>query len=330
MRDAPRGADPAIERAVVILRRGGLVAFPTETVYGLGADARNEAAVRRIFEVKGRPIDHPVIVHLPDATHLTRWAVAIPDAAMRLAEAFWPGALTLVLKRAEHVLDEVTGGQDTVGLRVPYHSVALDLLQAFGDGIAAPSANRFGRLSPTSAADVRIELGQDVDLVLDGGRCELGIESTIVDMSGPRPRLLRPGGIRVAAIAEIIGSEPVVAGSDAPRAPGRLVAHYSPRTEMALIASRGFASAVRAHMRAGQRVAVFARQRVPPSADVIELPAPATPREYAHVLYRALRRLDEAGVDLILVEAVPEGPEWLAVRDRLRRAARRELVDDEP
>ena len=330
MRNAPRRTDAAIERAVFILRRGGLVAFPTETVYGLGADAGNEAAVRRIFEVKGRPADHPLIVHLPDATHLTRWAVAIPEAATALAAAFWPGPLTLVLRRAEHVLDAVTGGQDTIGLRVPYHSVALDLLQAFDGGIAAPSANRFGHLSPTSAADVRTELGQDVDLVLDGGLCEVGIESTIVDMTGPRPRLLRPGGLRLAAIAEIVGRDLVVAGSDAPRAPGRLVAHYSPRTEMALVDSRGFSSAVRAHLRAGQRVAVFSRQRAPLSPDVIELPAPTFPGEYAHVMYRALRRLDEADVDLILVEAVPDGPEWMAVRDRLARASRRDFVDDEP
>ena len=330
MRDAPLATDPAITRAVYILRSGGLVAFPTETVYGLGADASNEAAVRRIFEVKHRPADHPVIVHIPDASHLARWAAAVPEPAARLAEAFWPGPLTLVLKRADSVLDAVTGGQDTVGLRVPYHSLALDLLHAFGGGIAAPSANRFGRLSPTSAAHVLAELGDDVDLILDGGRCAVGIESTIVDVSGPAPRLLRPGGIGLAAIAEVIGRVPLAAGGDAPRAPGRLAAHYAPRTTMVLVDARSLAEAVRAAVQSSRRVAVFSRQPAPRSPGVIELRAPGSAPEYAQVMYRALRELDQAGADLLLVEAVPDTAEWLAVRDRLARAACRDLADDEP
>jgi L-threonylcarbamoyladenylate synthase len=330
MRDVPVATDPAIARAASILRSGGLVAFPTETVYGLGADADNDAAVRRIFAVKRRPADHPVIVHLPDASHLPRWAAAVPETATRLAAAFWPGPLTLVLKRAAGVLDAVTGGQDTVGLRVPFHPLALDLLHAFGGGIAAPSANRFGRLSPTSAAHVRAELGDEVDVILDGGRCAVGIESTILDVSGPLPRLLRPGGIQPAAIAEVIGREPLAAGGDAPRAPGRLAAHYAPRTEMALVDARQFAEAVRAAVQSGRRVAVFARQRVPLSENVTLLPAPSAAPDYAHVMYRALRELDEAGADLLLVEAVPDTPDWLAVRDRLARAAHRDLGDDEP
>ena len=330
MRDAPLATDPAITRAVCILRSGGLVAFPTETVYGLGADASNEAAVRRIFEVKHRPAEHPVIVHIPDASHLAHWAAAVPEPAARLAEAFWPGPLTLVLKRADSVLDAVTGGQDTVGLRVPYHSLALDLLHAFGGGIAAPSANRFGRLSPTSAAHVLAELGDDVDLILDGGRCAVGIESTIVDVSGPAPRLLRPGGIGLAAIAEVIGRGPLAAGGDAPRAPGRLAAHYAPRTTMVLVDARGFAEAVRAAVQSSRRVAVFSRQPAPRSPGVIELRAPGSAPEYAQVMYRALRELDQAGADLLLVETVPDTAEWLAVRDRLARAACRDLADDEP
>jgi L-threonylcarbamoyladenylate synthase len=330
MRDAPLATDHAITRAVAILRRGGLVAFPTETVYGLGADASNEAAVRRIFAVKRRPADHPVIVHIPDANHLLHWAAAVSEPAARLAAAFWPGPLTLVLRRADGVLDAVTGGQDTVGLRVPFHPLALDLLRAFGGGIAAPSANRFGRLSPTSAAHVCAELGDEVDLVLDGGLCEVGIESTIVDVSGPLPRLLRPGGIGPAAIAEVIGREILPAGADAPRAPGRLAAHYAPRTALTLVDSAGFAEAVQAQLRAGRRVAVFGRQAVSPAPGVVALRAPNTAADYARAMYGALRTLDEAGVDVILVEAVPDAPEWLAVRDRLARAARRDLADDEP
>jgi L-threonylcarbamoyladenylate synthase len=286
--------------------------------------------VRRIFKVKNRPADHPVIVHISDASHLSRWAAAVPETAVRLAAAFWPGPLTLVLKRADHVLDAVTGGQDTVALRVPYHSLALDLLHAFGGGIAAPSANRFGRLSPTSAAHVRSELGDDVDFVLDGGLCEVGIESTIIDVSGPLPVLLRPGGLRLAAIAALIDYEPRPAAGDSPRAPGQLASHYAPRTEMTLVDSGGFADAVRAHVGAGNKVAVFARQRAPRSPSVIELPAPSAALEYAHVMYRALRKLDEVAADVLLVECVPEGPEWLAIRDRLARAARRDFDDDEP
>lgn len=330
MRDAPLATDHAVSRAVGVLRSGGLVAFPTETVYGLGADARNQAAVRRIFAVKHRPADHPVIVHIPDASHLVRWAAVVPETAARLAAAFWPGPLTLVLKRAAGVLDAVTGSQDTVGLRVPYHPLALDLLRAFDGGIAAPSANRFGRLSPTSAAHVRAELGDDVDLILDGGSCEVGIESTIVDMSGALPRLLRPGGIGQAAIAEVIGHEPVAAGGDAPRAPGRLATHYAPRTEMVLVASAGLTEAVRTVAQSGRRVAVFSRQPAPRHPSVIALRAPDSAAHYAQVLYGALRELDEAGANLLLVEAVPALPEWLAVRDRLARAACRDLADDEP
>lgn len=330
MRDVPVVTDAEIARAAEILGRGGLVAFPTETVYGLGADAGNEAAVRRIFSAKQRPADHPLIVHLPDASHLPRWAAAVPQTAARLAAAFWPGPLTLVLKRAAGVLDAVTGGQDTVGLRVPFHPLALDLLRAFGGGIAAPSANRFGRLSPTAVTHVLAELGDDVDLILDGGQCAVGIESTIVDVSGALPRLLRPGAIGLAALAEVIGREPLPAGTDAPRAPGRLAAHYAPRTTMVLVEAGGLAEAVRSHTQSGRRVAVFARQPLPPSSGVIAARAPESAAAYARVLYRALRELDEAGADLLLVEGVPEGPEWLAVQDRLARAACQDLGDDEP
>jgi L-threonylcarbamoyladenylate synthase len=286
--------------------------------------------VHRSFAAKRRPADHPLIVHIPDASHLGRWAAAVPETAERLAAAFWPGPLTLVLKRAADVLDAVTGGQDTVGLRVPFHPLALDLLRAFGGGIAAPSANRFGRLSPTAVTHVLAELGDEVDLILDGGRCAVGIESTIVDVSGALPRLLRPGAIGLAALAEIIGREPLPAGTDAPRAPGRLAAHYAPRTAMVLVDARSLGEAVQAQVQSGRRVAVFARQPVSSAPGVIARRAPASAADYARALYRALRELDEAGADLLLVEGVPDEPEWLAVRDRLVRAACRDFADDEP
>lgn len=330
MREAPLVATPEMDHAVAILRRGGLVAFPTETVYGLGADAANEAAVRRIFAVKHRPANHPVIVHIPDASHLSRWAIELPEAARTLAAVFWPGPLTLVLKRAPHTPDVVTGGQDTVGLRVPFHPLALDLLRAFDGGIAAPSANRFGRLSPTTADHVRAELGRDVDLVLDGGPCEVGIESTIVDLCGTVPRLLRPGRISADAIAAVIGTRPVAAGHGAPRAPGGLPSHYAPRTPMRLVPADGLRAAIEEVAQHGRRAAVFARHSTPPLTNVIEVTAPDSAVDYAHAMYGALRRLDEAGADLLLVEAVPDEPEWLAVRDRLTRAASHDLSDDEP
>uniref|UniRef100_UPI002FDD1BFD L-threonylcarbamoyladenylate synthase n=1 Tax=Pelomicrobium sp. TaxID=2815319 RepID=UPI002FDD1BFD len=210
-----------IAKAVDILRAGGLVAFPTETVYGLGADARNPEAVGKIFAAKGRPQHHPVIVHLAEAAQLEAWAVDIPDGARRLAERFWPGPLTLILRRGPGVPDAVTGGQDTVGLRVPAHPVAQALLQAFGGGIAAPSANRFGRLSPTTAQHVEAELDGAVDLILDGGACPVGIESTIVDCAGERPTLLRPGHIGREVLEEALGVRVEAPGPGAPRAPGR-------------------------------------------------------------------------------------------------------------
>ncbi|HEV7536585.1 MAG TPA: L-threonylcarbamoyladenylate synthase, partial [Acidimicrobiia bacterium] len=194
---------PDVAEAVAVLRRGGLVAFPTETVYGLGADANNPAAVERLFAVKGRPRSHPVIVHLGDPMALKEWASEVPAEAWALAEAFWPGPLTLILPRADRVPDAVTGGAATVGLRVPAQPLALELLEAFGDGVAAPSANRFGRVSPTTAAHVRADLGSDVDLVLDGGMCRVGVESTIVDLSSAVPAVLRLGGTSTEALAEV-------------------------------------------------------------------------------------------------------------------------------
>jgi L-threonylcarbamoyladenylate synthase len=218
-----------VAHAAQLLRDGELVGFPTETVYGLGADASNADAVRRLFEAKGRPADHPVIVHVAHAAAIATWARAVPAGARALADAFWPGPLTIIVPRAAHVHDIVTGGQDSVGLRVPSHPVARALLQAFGGGVAAPSANRFGRISPTTAQHVADDLGDAVALTLDGGACDVGIESTIVAFSGERAVLLRPGGIAVERLAAVLGHVPLAPDASAPRASGTLASHYAPR-----------------------------------------------------------------------------------------------------
>jgi len=308
----------SIRDAVAILRRGGLVAFPTETVYGLGADASNPAAVARIYHVKGRPAAHPVIVHIGDVGQLDRWAREIPEAATKLAARFWPGPLTLVLRRATGVGDGLTGGEDTIGLRLPNHPVALELLRQFGGGIAAPSANKFGRISPTTAEHVRNDLCGEVDLILDGGPCEIGIESTIVDLSRGRPVLLRPGRIGTADIAATLGVALQPRDSDAPRAPGTLAAHYAPRQPLCLIESGQWERSVQGASR-GRGVLSF---RSPPVGDMstMWIEAFRQPQRYGHDLYANLRALDSSGCDRILVEEPPATAEWAAMRDRLSRA----------
>jgi L-threonylcarbamoyladenylate synthase len=322
-----------IQQAVALLRRGDLVALPTETVYGLGADAMNPDACAKIFAAKGRPSDHPLIVHLPDAEQLPMWARAIPKEAIALARAFWPGPLTLILKKHEDVPDLVTGGQDTVGLRVPNHPVALELLRAFNGGIAAPSANRFGRISPTTAAHVREELGDRVPLILDGGPCQVGLESTILDLSRDVPVILRPGAIGVDDIARVIGRRPRLRGEDeagqggsvAPRVSGALAAHYAPRTPLALVAGADLLAAIQ------PGDAVLARMPRPDNLPdgVRWVAAAPDAAAYGHDLYAALRDLDTAGCRRILVEAPPASPEWSAVIDRLGRAAVGSGEDDE-
>ncbi|MBV2262833.1 MAG: threonylcarbamoyl-AMP synthase [Thauera sp.] len=333
----------AIERAARLLRAGDLVGMPTETVYGLAADALNPEAVRKIFAAKGRPADHPVIVHLPSADHLPRWAASIPKDALALARAFWPGPLTLILRREADVPDEVTGGQDTVGVRVPAHSIALALLQVFGSGIAAPSANRFGRISPTTAAHVQEELGERVAMILDGGACPVGIESTIVDFSRDVPEILRPGAITADDIARVIGRRPRVCGEveqgggthfqpgaagemnapEAPRVSGALAAHYAPRTPLRLVEASRLAGEAAELVATGRRVAVLARTMANPPQDdrLAWRTAPEQAAAYAHDLYANLRALDALGVDLILVETMPAGAAWTAIADRLGRAA---------
>jgi len=306
--------NPEVRRAAEILRSGGLVAFPTETVYGLGADASNADAVARLYRVKGRPADHPVIVHFASSDGAFSFARDVPPAARTLAKRFWPGPLTLILKRSGKAADFITGGQDSVGLRVPSHPVAHELLAEFGGGVAAPSANRFGRVSPTTAAHVHEDLGKDVDLVLDGGPSKVGIESTIVDLSGDGAVLLRPGMISKSELEGIL--EIKEKSESSPRHAGGLAQHYAPRTPARLVATHALDREI---VRGGARVAVLAFSRPDERVDYW-LRMPRQPEGYARKLYAALRELDSAGCELLLVEAPPETPEWSAVNDRLHRA----------
>jgi len=316
-----------IEHAARALEAGLLVALPTETVYGLGADAENPAAIAAIYAAKGRPQDHPVIVHIAPGAALDDWTCEIPQEARLLAEAFWPGPLTMILKRAAHIPDAVSGGQDTVGIRCPSHPVAVRLLQAFKGGkggIAAPSANKFGHVSPTTAKHVRAEFGADrrIAAVLEGGQSEVGIESTIVDLSrleSHGPVLLRPGHISAEQIAAVIGRLPALPDAAAPRASGTLESHYAPRTPVALLDGIALAHAVERLHASGHKVAVIHYRAVPAVHAAVQLPL--DPAGYAHALYAALRAMDEPGADVILVEAPPQEDAWLGVNDRLRRAA---------
>jgi L-threonylcarbamoyladenylate synthase len=299
---------PDLDEAVAVLRAGGLVAFPTETVYGLGADAANPEAVRRVYRVKGRPAGHPLIVHVASVGAVERWATAIPRAASALAEACWPGPLTLLLRRRPDVDATVTGGRDTIGLRVPAHPLALALLEAFGGGIAAPSANHFGRVSPTTAAHVRADLGDEVDLVLDGGPRAVGVESTIVDVTIDPPAVLRPGGIPIEALEAIVGGPVRAEEGGVSRAPGMLASHYAPKARVELVED-GWA----ARRRVEELLASGVRaELLDPGAD---------PDHYARHLYEWLRAADQAGVEtLVAVPPPATGLGW-AVRDRLRKAA---------
>ena len=311
----------AIAQAARRLATGGVVAFPTETVYGLGADATNVHAVAKIFLLKGRPTDHPLIVHVPEAGALDRWCTGIPESARKLASRFWPGPLTLILRKSASIPPIVTGGQDTVGMRCPSHPQAQALLREFakiGSGaVAAPSANKFGHVSPTTAQHVREEFREDLCLI-DGGECEVGLESTILDLSRGEPTLLRPGAVTRDDIAGILGTAPRERDADAPRASGTLAAHYAPRTALAVLGAVDFEqeTAGRANL------AVLAFGEAPTGADVVSwINAPADPVRYGHDLYANLRRLDASGAKRIVVQAPPQGAAWEAVNDRLSRAA---------
>jgi L-threonylcarbamoyladenylate synthase len=303
----PAVTDPSdIQKAADVLRRGGLVAFPTETVYGLGADADNDQALKAIFRVKGRPETHPLIIHLSRTEQIRDWAVSIPDAARMLGERFWPGPLTLILRNAARVSRVATGGQETVGLRVPDHPVALSLLREYGGGVAAPSANRFGKVSPTTADHVRQDLGGDVDYVLDGGPCSIGVESTIVDLSSGDPVILRPGGLTRERLEEALGRPVPVKGVGPVRVSGQLESHYAPRAEVLILRpgeGEGRAAALRSK---GRKVVVLTEKDVE-----------------ARELYASLRRADDSGAEVIVVPLPDTVGLGLAVADRLQKAAAR-------
>jgi len=303
--------------AVAVLIKGGLVAFPTETVYGLGADACNEMAVARIYSVKGRPADHPLIVHVASMDLLGDWAVDVPEFAIALARDYWPGPMTLVVTRSELASDFITGGQDTVGVRVPNHPVGLGLLEAFaragGKGVAAPSANRFGNVSPTTAQAVSDELSDylaDSDVILDGGACAVGLESTIIDCTGDVPKILRPGAITEEMIEHSTGLDVLDADGGAIRVSGSLESHYAPIAKVVLdqspVAGQGF----------------IAMADVASATGVVRLAAPTTHDEYAMVLYSALRAADEQGLKTVVVAQPGGNGIAIAIRDRLMRASK--------
>lgn len=310
-----------IQQAADLLHQGRLVAMPTETVYGLGADASNPDAVVKIFQAKGRPADHPLIVHVAYAIQIKDWAAEVPDAALKLAGEFWPGPLTLILPKKPSVPLVVTGGQDTIALRVPGHPVASWLLRVFGGGIAAPSANRFGRISPTLASHVADELGDSVDCILDGGPCLVGVESTIIDLTGSQPAILRPGRISRAQLEAVLQTEVAVKSQHKIRAPGMLAAHYAPVTPAWLCPRQVIAAEFERRCGQGQKVGLLTY-----SSDVADFPCTphqhlsATPEAYEAALYRALRELDGQPLDCILVEAPPSDEAWAAVNDRLGKA----------
>src|SRR5512145_51780 len=304
-----------IDQAVEALRDGEVVAFPTETVYGLGADAQNPDAVHKIFELKGRPATHPLIVHIDHVRALERWALNVPAEAAVLAEKFWPGPLTIVLRRAPAVDLAITGGQDTVAVRVPGHPVAQQLLRAFGSGIAAPSANRYGRISPTRPEHVRDEFGDEVGIVLDGGDCKIGLESTIVSCIDTVPRILRPGALTLSQLRAVVPE--LQGGPDA----------MAPRVPLSIVASRTLEEVVGQLTESHEKVAVLA-MRPPRVANkyMTWINAGRRAEVYGRELYVNLRTLDKSGAKEILVEEVPAGEQWDAVRDRLRRAASAENV----
>jgi L-threonylcarbamoyladenylate synthase len=317
----PETIDRQVLHAAEILRAGGIVAFPTETVYGLGADADQESAVRKIFAAKGRPADHPVIVHLHRAGDITGWAIDIPPAAWKLAETFWPGPLTLILKRSSRARDVVTGGLDTVGLRVPRHPVAQELLARFGGAIAAPSANRFGRVSPTTARHVRLEFGDAVDLILDGGDCQVGLESTIVDLTGDAPVILRPGYVTAEQIQHVLGTPLGIPTDASPRCAGRLASHYAPQARVEIVAAHELESRYAALAATGLRVAVIGGSAGDSIPDTSRISFAQDVESYAQQLYSMLRAVDDAGFEVALVTLPPETGLGTAIADRLRRAA---------
>jgi len=309
-----------IDQAVALLRAGELIGLPTETVYGLAADANNPSAVKKIFLLKERPANHPVIVHIADVEQLPDWGQVNTDQVWRLAEAFWPGPLTLVLAKQPWVDEGITGGQQTVAVRVPGHPVAQEVLNEFGGGVAAPSANRFGRISPTRADHVRDEFGKSLQLVVDGGDCQVGLESSILSLVDDC-ELLRPGSISKDQIEKVLGMPVRISNRLSQRAPGLLDQHYAPRTPALLVATDALPAQLVASRGAGQQVGLLIYSEICFDCPVVEQ-LPRSLEGYARQFYAALRRLDAAGLDLIVVERPPQQPAWVAVNDRLSRATR--------
>lgn len=317
-----RTSEADVDAAVEILRAGGVIGLPTETVYGLAADASSDAAVEEIFRIKGRPSGHPLIVHLAGVESRTGWVARWPAEADALS-ALWPGPITLVVPAGPQVSRVVTGGRDTVAIRVPDHPVALAVLERFGGGLAAPSANRFGRVSPTTADDVRDDLHDAVPLVLDGGPSEVGLESTIVSLIG-EPRLLRPGGVPVELVEELLGRAVPVADAEDRSAPGTLPSHYAPRAKVELVAEQAVVTRAIAHRDRGRTVAVLVGEGGEAPDGVHVLRSPDDPRERARLLYRRLREADAAGAEVMVTSLPAEAGLGRAVADRLRRAAHRD------
>jgi L-threonylcarbamoyladenylate synthase len=304
------------------LRKGSVVAIPTETVYGLAGDARNETAIQKIFAIKGRPTNHPLIVHFATAKEAFEWAVEVNDSARKLAEAFWPGPLSLVLRKQPWVSDSLTAGQATVAVRVPAHAVAHQLLVEFRGALAAPSANRFTKVSPTSTAHVMHDLGDRLELILEGGNCEIGIESTIIDCSQPDPVLLRPGYITVEELEAVLGKPIFFKNAAGTLSPGQHAIHYAPEADLFLVKDSEIADMARKLSADGKQVLVISSQPISPSIPAVHWMIPADPKEYARRIYGLMREADASRFDVILTPMPDTQGIGLALADRLRRAAK--------
>ena len=312
----------SIEQAIERLKQGGVVAIPTETVYGLAADASQPKAVARIFTIKDRPADHPLIIHIGASAQIQDWARDIPELLWPLAERFWPGPLTVILKKKPHVSELITGGQDTVALRIPRHPKALQLLIALKRGLAAPSANRFGRVSPTKPQHVIDELGDDIDGIVDGGVCAVGIESTILDLSSQQPKILRPGQVSQQAIEDCLGKPLVCSRQQSPRTPGLHKAHYAPTTPLLLLEKTTLDIQLKKCLAWGLKINVWsAAYPIIKHRNVFWQPSPDNSNEFAKTLYHQLRQFDRTSADITLIQRPPEHSQWCGVLDRLTRAA---------
>ena len=318
-----------IKEAIQRIQQGGVVAIPTETVYGLAADASQPLSVKRIFTIKGRPADHPLIVHIGSVAQVHNWAEEIPDMFWPLAEKFWPGPLTFILKKKAQVNTLITGGQDTIALRIPSHKKVLQLLVALKCGLAAPSANRFGHVSPTTPQHVIDEFGDDIDGVVDGGACEVGIESTILDLSTKQPRILRPGQISQQQIEDFLGRPLSTMKQQSPRAPGMLKAHYAPATPLILVQKSALDSQLKEYLADNLTINLWSVSCPEPQHKaILWQPSPTNSNEFAKVLYHQLRQFDTTSADITLIQCPPELPEWQGVIDRLTRAAVHFSLDD--